>query len=67
MIIMGMRPVNLIAFVAIAAFDPTAIFGDAKPNTRVAKRAFAAITSNFPFGDNLSFWRCSWHWRDSLD
>ena len=58
---MGMRPVDLIPLVTIAAFHPAAVFRDGQPDAGMAKRAFAAVTGNFPFGDNFGFWRGVWH------
>jgi hypothetical protein len=61
MIIMGMRPVDLIALVTIPTFHPTAIFRDRQPDTRMTKRTFAAIAGDFPFGHDLGFWGSVWH------
>jgi hypothetical protein len=56
MIVVCVGYVDHIAFVTIAAFDPAGIFGDRKPDTRVAKRTFTAVATDFPCGDCLGFW-----------
>lgn len=60
-IVMRMRAVNLIAFVAIAAVHKPGIVGDHHPDTRMPTTAATAITSHFPAGDNFRFGRVGGH------
>ena len=47
--------------VAIATFDPAAILGDLQPDTRMPKRAFAAVTGHTPSVHNAGFGRWKGH------
>jgi len=47
--------------IAIGAFDPTVLFRELQPNSRMTKAPVPAITGHAPVVHDLGFWRCRCH------